>query len=89
MTKKTGGAKWNAAAPDAVDGFVKGVGDESKKAADFAKKIAPELTDALHNRNRMMRVCHVHGEVASLRDVEKEKSCVEIYFLATRFLPVR
>jgi len=37
----------------------------------------------------MMRVRHVYGEVASLRDVEKEKSCVEMYFLATRFLPVR
>ena len=65
------------------------MGDEPKDAADFAKEIAAELTDALHNYNWMMRVRHVYGEVASLRDVEKEKSCVEMYFLATPFLPVR
>ena len=62
------------------------MGDKPKDAADFAKEIAAELTDALHNYNRMMRVRHVYGEVASLRDVEKEKSCVRNVFPSDTFL---
>ena len=79
-------AKWNAAVPDTVDGFVKGVGDEPKDAADFAKEIAPELTDALHNRNRMMRVCHGQGKLPHFATRKRRK---EMYFLAPCSLPVR
>ena len=47
--------------------------DEPEHAAYFAQKIAADLTDFLSNDNGRMIVCHVRGEVASLRDAEKDK----------------
>src|SRR6266516_2128752 len=72
MTEKAGGAKWDAPMLNAVDRFVESVGNEPKNAADFPEEIASE-TDSLPNCNRLISVRHVHGEVASLRDVEKNK----------------
>src|SRR5437870_12120678 len=47
--------------------------DEPKHAAHFGQKIAGDLANSLSNHNGRMSICHVQGEVASLRDAEKDK----------------
>jgi hypothetical protein len=56
----------------ALDRFPECMRDEPKHAAHFAQKFARDLTDFLGNDNGRMSVLHF-GEVALLRDVEKDK----------------
>jgi hypothetical protein len=73
VTEKAGGAKRNASLLDSLKRFLKRMRNEPEDAAYFAQEIARELASFLSNNNGQMIVCHVQGEVASLRDAEKDK----------------
>jgi hypothetical protein len=72
VAKKARGAKWHAPVLNTLERFLERMRDEPKHAAHFAQKIACDLTDFLSNDNGGMSVRHL-GEVASVRDVEKDK----------------
>jgi DNA gyrase inhibitor GyrI len=61
VTEKAGGAKRHTPLLDSLQRFLKRMRDEPEHAADFAQKIAADLTDFLSNHNGQVIVCHVQG----------------------------
>jgi hypothetical protein len=58
---------------DSLERLLQRMRDKPEHAAHFAQKTAGDLANSLGNYNGRMIICHVRGEVASLRDVEKDK----------------
>src|SRR5438445_1257623 len=63
MTEKTGSAERHAPVLNAFERFLEGMRDEPEHAADFAQKIASNLTDFLSNHNGRISVRHVQSKL--------------------------
>src|SRR5439155_17562002 len=63
MAEKTGGAERHAPVLNALERFLERMGDEPEHAADFAQKIASNLTDFLSNHNGRISVRHVQSKL--------------------------
>ena len=69
--------EWHAPLLNPFERFFERVHDEPEEAAHFAQKVASNLADSLGDHRRLTSICHVHGEIASLRRMEKGK--VEVF----------
>ena len=63
---------------DPFERFLKRMHDKPEQAAHLPQKIVPDPADPLGDCYWLARICHVHGEIALLRRMEKSKVSLSV-----------